>query len=77
VHTKLQKNKTFLFVIWLPKVLIRLLQAIMSSQTLGNHMEKEGSNIHCLTIFTMAWFTLGTLFFFSVVKFYQKEKLKN
>jgi hypothetical protein len=37
----------------------------MSSQTLGNPYGKEGSNIHCLTIFTMAWFNLGSHFFFS------------
>lgn len=76
VHTKLQKNITFFFVILLPKVLIRLPKAITSSETLGNHMEKNDQTF-IVSLFSQWLGSILAAFFLSVVKFYQKEKLKN
>jgi len=57
VHTTLQKNITFVFVIWLPK-------AIMSSQTLGNHMEKKDQTF-IVSLFSQWLASILAAFFFS------------
>ncbi len=64
MHTELQKNITFVFVTWLCKVLIRLPKAIMSSQTLGNHMEKK-DQIFIVSLFSQWLASILAAFFFT------------
>jgi len=64
VHTKLQKKITLVFVIWLPEVLIRLPKALMSSQTLGNHMQKKDQTF-IVSLFSQWLASILAAFFFS------------
>jgi hypothetical protein len=64
VYTKLQKNITLAFLIWLPKVLRRLPKAIMSSQTLGNYMEKKDQTF-IVSLFSQWLASILAAFFFS------------
>jgi hypothetical protein len=77
VHTKLQKIITFVFVIWLPEVFIRLPKAIMSSQTLGNHMEKKDQTF-IVSLFSQWLGSILAAFFFTseILPKREIEKLK-